>query len=156
MNINMDTSNWLWSLLVSKYGHAAGGVTVIDPLNQKIKTNVGVHILMDALISAHYEFHSSYLTWSTMKLGSPPPGRTGITETGLELLFIDLLLFMGSAGLSPTWGDIRSDSVYQTTYQHTCNLSLDTDLAFMDCLFSFLSGQSLPKLLFDVFSTPRI
>ena len=110
---------------------------------------------MDALISSHYEFPSSYLTWSTMKLGSPPPGRTGITETGLVLLFMDLLLFMGSAGLSPTWGDF----VYQTTYQiyqHTCNLSLDTDLAFIECLFSFLSGQSLPKLLFDVFSTPRI
>ena len=48
----------MWSLLVSKYGHAAGGVTVIDPLNQMIKTNVGVHILMYALIIAHYKFHS--------------------------------------------------------------------------------------------------
>ena len=54
-----------------------------------------------------------YLTWSTMKLGSPPPGRTGITETGLELLFMDLLLFTGSAGLSPTWGrDISDETLF--------------------------------------------
>ena len=48
-------------------------------------------------------FSLLYLMVSTLKLGSPPELRTGMTETGLVALFMDLLRLMGRAGLSPAW-----------------------------------------------------
>ena len=45
---------------------------------------------------------STNLYWSRLKLGSPLLLITGITDTGFEIDFIDLLRFTGRAGFSPT------------------------------------------------------
>ena len=48
-----------------------------------------------------YYLYSEYS--SLEKLGSPRRLMTGMTETGLETTFIDLLRFTGRAGFSGLW-----------------------------------------------------
>lgn len=78
-----------------------------------------------------------------------------MTETGLEIVFIDLLLFTGSAGLSSIFNNYRISNlkILKTIKGLTCNLSLDIDLVFREALLSFLSGQYFVKLLLLDFST---
>ena len=52
--------------------------------------------------SCHVLSWKTNLYWSRLKLGSPLLLMTGITETGLEIDFIDLLRLTGKAGFSPT------------------------------------------------------
>lgn len=78
-----------------------------------------------------------------------------MTETGLEIVFIDLLLFTGRAGLSSIFNNYRISNleILKTIKGLTCNLSLDIDLVFREALLSFLSGQYFVKLLLLDFST---